>query len=72
MERAWIIISGLCLVAAAAFMWRSHLDAAFVAAVLGCVAWFLGLRTRLRKTIITAEEHEIDVESTDAGDQDEV
>ena len=71
MERGWMMISGLCLAVAAAFVWRDHLDAAFVAGVLGCVAWFLSLRTRLRKTIIVAEEHEPVVENIDSGDQDE-
>lgn len=66
-----MIISGLCLAVAAACVWRDHLDAAFVAGVLGCVAWFLSLRTRLRKTIITSEEHEPDGENIDSGDQDE-
>jgi hypothetical protein len=60
MERAWIIISGLCLIAAAAFLWRANLDAAFVAATLGVVAWFLSLRHRLRKTITDAQDAEND------------
>lgn len=71
MERVWIIVSGLCLIAAGVFVWRAHLDAAFVTATLGCLAWFLSLRQRLRKTIITAEEHPIDEEGTDSGEQDE-
>ena len=71
MERAWIIISGLCLIAAAVFVWRAHLDAAFVTAALGCVAWFLSLRQRLRKTIITTDDSTIDEEHIDSGDQDE-
>jgi hypothetical protein len=69
MERAWIIVSGFCLVAAAVFLWRAHLDAAFVAATLGVIAWFLGLRDRLRKTIITAGDQPPDTESDDTGDQ---
>lgn len=50
MERIWIIISILCLIVAA-FFWlgRGNLDAAFVAATLGLVAWFLSLRNRLRR-----------------------
>ena len=71
LERAWIIISGLCLVAAALFAWRSNLDAAFVTATLGCVAWFLSLRQRLRRTIIAAEESAMEEEQSDSGDQDE-
>lgn len=61
MERAWLIISTLCLIAAALFLWRAQVDegygrAAFVAATLGCVAWFLRLRTQLRKTIPPAAD----------------
>ena len=72
MERAWGIASGLCLVVAAVFLWRANLDGAFVAATLGLVAWFLGLRDRLRKTIIPAGDQPRDEESYhDAGDEDE-
>lgn len=71
MERAWIIASGLCLIAAALFLWRADLDAAFVAATLGVVAWFLNLRARLRKTIIAADDQTPDAESNDIEDQDE-
>ena len=71
MERAWIIVSGLCLLIAAVFMWRDNLDAAFVSATLGAVAWFLSLRDRLRKTIIPARDDEDEEETNDSGDQDE-
>jgi hypothetical protein len=69
MERVWIVASGLCLVVAAVFLWRGHLDGAFVAASLGVVAWFLGLRMRLRKTIITAGDQPPDEEGNDVEDQ---
>lgn len=72
MERAWIIVSGLCLIVAAVFLWRAHLDGAFVAASLGVVAWFLSLRVRLRRSIITAGDQPPDAEScSDTGDQNE-
>jgi hypothetical protein len=72
MERAWVVVSGLCLVVAAVFLWRADLDGAFVAATLGLVAWFLGLRDRLRKTIITAGDQPPDEKScNNAGDEDE-
>jgi hypothetical protein len=72
MERAWIIVSGMCLVVAAVFLWGAHLDGAFVAATLGVVAWFLGLRVRLRRTIIPAGDHPPDAEScSDTGDRNE-
>jgi hypothetical protein len=70
MERAWIIVSGLCLVAASVLMWRARTDAAFVVATLGVVSWFLSMRDRLRKTIITTGD-ETDSEDDDSVDQDE-
>ncbi len=56
MERVWLIVATLCLITAALFLWRAqvneaYMNAAFVAAALGVVAWFLRLRTQLRKTI---------------------
>jgi hypothetical protein len=70
-ERAWIIVSGLCLIVATAFLWRANFDAAFVAATFGVVAWFLSIRERLRKTMITAGDHPPDAESNGSGDEDE-
>lgn len=65
MERAWLIVATLCLIAAAIFLWRARVDevylnAAFVAAALGVVAWFLRLRSQLRKTIPHAEDFSAD------------
>lgn len=49
-ERIWTIISVVCLAAAAVFFfWRHSVDAAFVAATLGVVAWFVGYRQMLRQ-----------------------
>jgi len=43
----WIISSGLCGIAAILFVVGQDYDKAFIAAVLGCVAWFLSYRTQL-------------------------
>lgn len=76
MERLWLIVATLCLIVAACFLWRAQVDevygrAAFVAATLGVVAWFLRLRTQLRKTIPpTIETHaEDDTEETEIDDE---
>ena len=45
----WLAVAGLCLIAAAAFWWRGQMDAAFVAATLGVVAWFLEERRQVRR-----------------------
>ncbi len=45
----WLVAACLCLLAAAALWLLGHADAAFVAAALGVVAWFLDVRVRLRR-----------------------
>ncbi|MBV9960570.1 MAG: hypothetical protein JO360_19230 [Acidobacteria bacterium] len=70
MERAFLIIAGLFSVAAAIFLWRWNLDGAFVAGALGVVAWFLSLRTRLRRANLAAEEAS-NLETDDFGDENE-
>ena len=69
-ERTWTIIACLCLIVAAAFLLRDNINVAFVAATLGLVAWFLGLRERLRKGIVT-ERNEAQEGNKASGDQDE-
>jgi hypothetical protein len=74
MERVWLIVATLCLVAAAFFLWRALVDeayvnAAFVAASLGVVAWFLRLRIQIKRTIppsadLPADDDE-DIDNTD-------
>ena len=76
MERLWLIVATLCLIAAALFLWRAqvneaYMNAAFVAASLGVVAWFLRLRTQLRKTIQRDEDVPTsETEETDNQDED--
>jgi len=43
----WLLGACLCLLAAAACLALGFYDAAFVAAALGAVAWFLNVRSRL-------------------------
>lgn len=67
-ESAFRVAGLLCALLAAALLWRRQTESAFVVAVLGVVAWFLGLRNRLRRAGIVkgatqqkeiAEEDEI-------------
>lgn len=62
MERAWTIASILCLIVAAILLFLEYLNAAFVVATLGAVAWFLSYRVKLRATIVEP------VEATDDDD----
>lgn len=56
LSRAWVVVSCVCLAIAAACFWFERIDAAFVAAVLGVVAWFMNLRGRFYRA---ANEKEI-------------
>ena len=55
-EKRWSIVAGACLLAAAALLLMSRVDAAFVVATLGVVAWFWNERNRLRPAGIEDEE----------------
>lgn len=46
LSRAWLAVSFACLAIAAACFWFAKIDAAFVSAALGGVAWFMNLRGR--------------------------
>jgi len=54
-KRLWSLVAGLCLLSALVLGWRNHLDATFVAATLGVVAWFLDQRNLLRARSIEAD-----------------
>lgn len=64
MKTVWIVVSGLCGIAAVIFIVGQDYDKAFIAAALGAVAWFLNYRTRLRETFK-------DTDDTDENDDSE-
>jgi len=53
--RLWMSISVTCLIVAVVAVLRNHVDAAFVAATIGVVAWFVNVRNRLRAVYIEAD-----------------
>ena len=55
-EKRWSIVAAACLVGAAALLLVARVDAAFVVATLGVVAWFWNERNRLRPAGIEAGE----------------
>ncbi|MCP9495149.1 MAG: hypothetical protein MSG64_11940 [Pyrinomonadaceae bacterium MAG19_C2-C3] len=55
MRATWNIVAVLCLFIAAALWVMSYVNAAFVVAALGVVAWFLNQRTRFK---IVRDEYE--------------
>ena len=56
MKLFWMIVSGACIVAAAFFLLRGNLDAAFVTAALGLVAWFLNYRIQMKAIVDAANQ----------------
>jgi hypothetical protein len=54
----WIVIAGLCIVIAAFMALQGRLEAAFVIAALGIVAWFLNYRMQMKDVIAAAEIEE--------------
>ena len=49
-------LSGLGIVVAAVFLWRLEFDRAFIAAVLGMVAWFLNYRVQMTEITAAADK----------------
>jgi flagellar biosynthesis component FlhA len=71
-ERGWIFAAGVCLIFAAVFVMRDNMSAAFVAATLGLVAWFLNVRNQLKRTLIPADDEvddDIEEEINDESDE---
>lgn len=58
MKLFWIIIACVCVIVAAFMVLRGRLDAAFVIAALGAVAWFLNYRAQLTEVIAAADFEE--------------
>ena len=68
----WLILAGICIIAAAAFLLRGQFDAAFVAAVIGLVSWFLNYRAQVTQSLAADEQQESDEQKgDDESDEDE-
>jgi F0F1-type ATP synthase assembly protein I len=70
MERIWLIAASLFLIAAAVFLWRNNLSAAFVSAALGAVAWFLSYRSKLRAQVTASERDSGEQEASEESDEE--
>jgi len=53
-----MIIAGVAIVVAGALLLRRHIDAAFVAAALGMIAWFLNYRGQMKRITAAADASE--------------
>lgn len=58
MKLFWIIVACACIIVAAFMVLRGRLEAAFVVAALGVVAWFLNYRAQLTEVISAADLEE--------------
>lgn len=67
----WSIVAGLCLLAAATLLLLGRMDAAFVVATIGVVAWFWNERNRLRPHGIERDEKKVRDEEEEFEDRDE-
>lgn len=68
----WMIVSGICIVAAAFLLLRGELNTAFVIATLGIVAWFLNYRIQMKAVTAAADlEQSNKEEITDGEDSDD-
>jgi hypothetical protein len=63
-----MIIAGACIIAAAFLLLRRNLDAAFVVAALGLVAWFLNYRAQMKVKIKAAEAERSRVDGEENGE----
>ena len=54
----WIIVACACIIVAAVMVFRGRLEAAFVIAAFGVVAWFLNYRAQLTEVIAAADLEE--------------
>ena len=70
MKAVWMVIAVVCLVATAIALWRQQLNAAFVIATAGVLAWFLRYRSELKSSLREDEALQTDERETDSTDED--
>lgn len=69
MERIFQIVAVILAGIAAYFLWDGNGDGAFVAAVLGCVAFFLSVRFQVKeRNRVREAERDSDAEPRESGD----
>ena len=58
MKLFWIIVACVCIIVAVFMVVRGRLDAAFVIAALGVIAWFLNYRAQMSEVVAAADLEE--------------
>ena len=64
-----MILSGVCILAAAFFLLRGELNTAFVIATLGIVAWFFNYRIQMKAIADAADREQSNWEDNEDGDE---
>jgi hypothetical protein len=65
-----MIVAGVAVVVAGVFLWRRNLDAAFITAALGMVAWFLNYRAQMKEVAAAAALKEVNDAYQDEASED--
>ena len=65
-----MILAGICILVAAFFLLRRNLDAAFVSAAIGLVAWFLNYRAQMKGIVAAADFQESTNETEEESGED--
>ena len=65
-----MILAGTCILVAAFFLVRRNLDAAFVSAAIGLVAWFLNYRAQMKAIVAAADLQESSNENEEESGED--
>ena len=65
-----MILAGTCILVAAFFLVRRNLDAAFVSAAIGLVAWFLNYRAQMKAIVAAADLQESSNEKEEESGED--
>ncbi len=55
MKVFWLVVSGICIVAAGVLIWLGDVVSAFVVAVVGILAWFLNYRIQMKEVADAAD-----------------
>ena len=55
MKTFWMATAGVCILIAAALIWKRAFDTAFIVAIGGIVAWFLNYRIQMKKIVAAAD-----------------
>jgi hypothetical protein len=66
-----MILSGVCILAAAFFLLRGELNTAFVIAAVGIVAWFLNYRIQMKAIVDASDRQQSNWEDNKDGDESE-